>query len=61
MQATMRYDYSTKNFHRYQAVGAGAPKEVYVPRAEMSHPVAEITVTAQISDHTLVVERVKVK
>lgn len=60
MQATMKYDYSTKNFHRF-AAASGTPKEVYIPRSEMPQPVAEIQVAVTIPNVTPVLERVKAK
>lgn len=60
MQSTLKYEYSTKNFHKFSAA-SGTPKEIYIPRAEMSHPVEEVTATVQISNHTLVAEKVRAK
>lgn len=42
----MTYDYSTKNFHRYsKTVPSEAINEVYVSRAHMPKPLADIIVT----------------
>lgn len=35
--ATLSYDYTTKNFHRFsRAVPVGAVNEVYIPKAHMA-------------------------
>lgn len=56
--ARMQYDYSTKNFHRYTAVGGFAVvKEIYIPRTYLETPIAEITVSIQVAAYVPVAER----
>ena len=53
--STMKYRYTTKNFHRYEAVRPDATiREVYIPRIQMADPVAEISVIPTVSDATIV-------
>jgi hypothetical protein len=63
MQAVaMRYDYSTKNFHRFvTTVPGGAVNEVYVPRSAMPQPVTEISVTVAVTNAQQTLEKVKAK
>lgn len=56
----MKYDYSTKNFHRFsKTVPSEAINEVYVARAHMLQPVAEVTVTVAWNAQPAVAEKAK--
>lgn len=55
----MKYDYSTKNFHRYTTVNGGTVKEVYIPRSEFAKPLAEISVDVQVTAPIEVAEKAK--
>lgn len=56
----LQYDYSTKNFHRFgRTIPVGAINEVYIPRALMPQPVAEVTVVADWTGQALVLEKIK--
>lgn len=59
MNSNMRYDYSTKNFHRFTKVAGNGVSEVYVPRADMPQPVAEINVTVAVINSQPVLEKTK--
>lgn len=56
----LKYDYSTKNFHRYgRTVPSEAVNEVYVSRAHMPVPVAEVAITVTWTGQLEVAEKVK--